>query len=105
MKIPDTFELEVSITAEDIQAGHPRNPWLCPLALAVRRAVHAKFPGLDWWIGVSPSLLRVASFPLNGDSWAVFPVPGAAQVFIQQYDGGNSVQPVTFTAAFAAGQY
>lgn len=67
--------ITIEVTQADIDSGTPGEPCMCPIALAVQRAL----PFLDPWIDE-----EVIGDALNG-SWDI-PLPPTAIAFIRAYD-------------------
>ena len=76
--------LHVTVTADDIGNGEPGEPCLCPIALAVSRALDSGFTA---WATTG----HVEVDPLT---WVDLPV--VAQDFIGRYDNALPVEPFEF---------
>jgi hypothetical protein len=72
----------ITVTAQDIRSGQPKNSRGCPVALAMKRSTQAEV-----FCGVT-----VAS--VNGGSVSL---PLSATTFIRAFDHGDEVQPFSFT--------
>jgi hypothetical protein len=75
--------VKIEVTRADIDRGRPRFNNLCPVALAINRAL----PGHAW---------RVDGWRAEGDGGGRFALPWRAVVFVSDYDHGKPVQPFTF---------
>lgn len=81
-------EVEIEVTARDIEEGFAWDPRMCPIARAARRALHAR------------------EVRVEGDiEWSVggevhrYAMPYEASQFIAEFDSGDTtVAPFTFTA-------
>lgn len=79
--------IKVSVTAEDIANGKHGNCSLCPVALAVNRAIGQKFDAVR--IG-----FRNAEFGYGDPDERV--LPWRAQEFVLDYESGRPVEPFEF---------
>lgn len=73
--------MKISVTQDHIDAGLPRSPFSCPIALACQEA------GLD-----NPGVDQVFIDAVGVHA----AIPPAASCFIGDFDGGRSVQPFEF---------
>lgn len=92
INIPD--ELVVEVTADDIRNGKPTNNCECPVALALKR-----LPGVaagSAWVDFTHAEVK---YTVGGETFdLVFSLPREAAGFIEAFDFGDPVEPVTFTA-------
>lgn len=81
--------LTIKVTKKDIERGQIANPFVCPVALATKRA--AKRP-----YGVS-IIYSVAVFrSIMGDELSRYSLSKPAMKFIAKFDKGGKVKPATF---------
>lgn len=76
----------IEVTEDDIKRGNQYSCYTCPIALAVCRL----FPDAN--VQVSSYRITVET----GDGFEYFYLPREAKNFIQNFDGGRSVQPFSF---------
>lgn len=92
------MKLTVDVTPADIHDGEQGNCTLCPVALAVQRALHAYDPAVAWGAAVGPadvSVTRDDGGP--GEQWTEILAPSAVAEFVARFDSWASVGPFTFT--------
>lgn len=84
-----TKTITVNVTQEDIETGIANDCLHCPIALAISRELPSSFPKV-----------RNSNAGLLGrfSGWADLPVQ--AQTFIELFDAGQSVAPITFDLTF-----
>ena len=87
--------ITVEVTSRDIAAGIRGSAASCPVALAVSRVLKQD----------SVFITRFSIDVLDGDGWiADYQCPEAVWAFVQQFDAGKSVQPLTFTLDLNRGE-
>lgn len=72
----------VEVTDDDIKAGQPYVPSLCPVARAVSRSLHAS--------------IMVGTHSIHDGRRTVGWLPGVAEDFIRRFDNGDRVEPFEF---------
>jgi hypothetical protein len=77
--------LTISVTAEDIAAGHPLACSACPVALAAQRAFGGRPVIVDSFLSIRGQEERL--------SWSL---PDSVYAFIKAFDAGRPVQPFSF---------
>jgi hypothetical protein len=75
--------MTINVTQSDIQKGSRNNCVMCPIALAIRRAI----PG-------SAVLVGGKRVDINGKN---YDLPESARKFIYQFDNDTQVIPFSFT--------
>lgn len=82
----------IEVTEDDIVNGDPHDPCSCPIARAISRAT-----GKNWYqVDVRGSGLKLSN--REGKMQRVTgPLPRIARDFIERFDRGSDVQPITFT--------
>ena len=86
--------MKVSITQADIDSGRPDHTCLCPIALAIDRALRAR--GIDIR-GVQVDASRVdIAYVADGLRWRTIDLPESATQFIEGFDFGTGVEPFEF---------
>lgn len=78
------MKLAVEVTKRDIARGERNCGVSCPIALAMKRIGYPCFVGRDEFS------------ELRGDKFSV-ELPEVAKRFMEDFDSGNVVHPVTFT--------
>ena len=81
--------ITVQVTAEDIAEGTPSSFSACPIALAVSRLFENRT------VRVTGGSIRVYA-DTGRDVLATYDVPWTAHRFINSFDNGEEVQPLTF---------
>ena len=86
--------MNVRITQADIDNGKPDHTCLCPIALAIERALRAR--GLDVE-GVQVEANRVEiAYGADRIRWRTIDLPESAIEFIERFDYGTGVDPFEF---------
>ena len=86
--------MNVSITNEDIDNGRPDHTCLCPIAIAIERALRKR--GLDIrGVQVEASHVEIAYYA-GGIRWRRITLPQEARTFIERFDYGTEVEPFEF---------
>lgn len=76
--------LTVTVSSDDIDQGHRRNTWTCPICLALWRAT-----GVKW------SVDETTCYPLTNRN-AFIPLPPEVITFIAEFDATGCGQPFVF---------
>ena len=76
--------MKIIVTKEDIQNGRRENPYLCPIARAIKR--QCKYTGRRVSVGC-----RVATV-----NYRTLDIPKSAQKFIDDFDNKKPVKPFSF---------
>lgn len=82
------MKITIGVTQADIDQGAPGEGCLCPIALAVYRAL----PGPKWDVGGN-CLFRIAP---DGEHEMVCSLPATAMRFIFGFDNAQHVYPFSF---------
>ena len=91
--------LTLDVTREDRALGQPSQCGLCPIALAARRRmpfasrIEVYSETIEISLGESP----IASVLLE--------LPAAARLFIERFDAGDPVEPLTFSIPLNPNDY
>jgi len=81
---------KIQITAKDIKEGSVGNPWYCPIALAVNRAVKME----DAIVG--GGLVRFEIKQIYPREYLLASLPKKAMKFYNAFDDSLKVKPFTF---------
>ncbi len=74
--------MTITVTDEDIEKGKPDSPSRCPIARAMTRLGCKNVWVVEWYVDYDD--VRDVQLPVE------------AQMFINQFDAGKPVQPITF---------
>ena len=88
--------MKVEVTAEDIAKGKPLDPYICPVGLAVARALGVDLAAhfaSGLWNNVGYAVFRRTITLGHCSDW---PAPSKVGVFISAYENGEAVEPFTF---------
>ena len=87
--------MKIKVTQADIDNGKPEKLCLCPIALAIERALRKH--GYDVkMVEVEPSCVDITYIIDGCASWRAFELPLAARNFIKWFDFGCEVEPFEF---------
>ena len=78
--------MKIKVTEEDMIFGRRGHPWMCPLALAMKRET-------GWQATVSTTVLMLSHYDHGRLSW---PPPFSVQEWIWRFDACLHVEPVEF---------
>jgi hypothetical protein len=102
IQLPRYFELDVSITAEDLSKGVRSDPQDCPGALALVRAMTLRFGIAFIATGLRPSVGSASIAIMGRDlescktfGWSA-DAPPALRTFTEAYDRCGTASPVSF---------
>ena len=90
------MQLTVSITADDIRFGSPRNPSACPIARAMRPVVRDALELEAFNQFVLRVLRGRVDVTTAGRDWTGS-LPAEASRFVRSFDEEDPVEPVRFT--------
>ena len=77
---------KITVTQNDIKLGEAGNCRACPIARATRRALHRH-------ILVDEDSITIGR---PGEGGKEYQLPPSAQKFIERFDSGKPVRPITF---------
>jgi hypothetical protein len=81
----------IEITLADIENGRDNACTLCPLALALHRLT-----GVRWFVSPDDVVPLVA---VGAPDFPHILLPAAARDWIDRYDGGHRMEPISFELA------
>jgi len=85
--------VKVEVTEEDITYGRPNNAFFCPIARALKRGgLH----GVD----VGRVYISFTTERDNPDTWKGIVLPDEAKNFIEAFDSGAKVEPISFVLEY-----
>lgn len=89
------MNLIITVTAEDIEMGKRCDARLCPIAIALRRAVQGtEFDDPECILSVSAAEIRIYKNALALPPIGVWIMPAAGSFFVRTFDRGGLVQPL-----------
>ena len=86
---PASIELEVNVTRDDIENGFRGNADVCPIALAVNRALKEKYGDDNYWIEVDGNIY----FTIDASKYDQYDHKKETCEFTQRYDAEDYVSP------------
>lgn len=104
-RLPDTFELHVWVTREDIAKGQTSDPYRCPIALALKRALREQFSVTPAYLTVSVTGGRFFVMDHGKAVTHTAKWPDGIAEFILDFDTHDEVEPFDFTATFTLAGY